>query len=144
MSIININPVALRFQVQEKINIFGYKNYDFKNIKIDELNKIRNVNEYMHSVIEFIKINYIKKLNNINNLKWKFKCFDETIELHKTIQEILLLLFNLKKDLILLFPEYKEMINDIKKINIKKSIIIEIYNNEILLTLQIINFDWII
>lgn len=135
--------IGLGFNVEESIGFLGYKSYDFKNIELNKYNEIETINQYINLAIDIIKTNIIKKLDKIKyNLKWKIKCFDENIELHKLIEEILILFLKLKEELLLtLFPKDKQIIHRLKKVNIRKCIIIEIYDNYQLIGMSIVNFD---
>lgn len=135
--------IELGFNVEESISFLGYKSYDFKNIKLDKYNKIKTINRYINLAIDLIKTNIIKKLDKIKyNLKWKIRCFDENIELHKLIKEVLDIFLELKEEYLkLLFPKNKQIIDRLKKLNIRKCIIIEIYDNNKLVGMLNVNFD---
>lgn len=135
--------VGLGFNIEESISFLGYKSYNYKNIELKKYHKIETIQQYINIAIDLIKTNIIKKMDKIKyNLKWKIRCFDEKIELHKLVEKILLMFFELKEELMLtLFPKDKQIIHRLEKLNIKKCIIIEIYDNELITGMLIMNFD---
>lgn len=135
--------VALGFNVEETVSFLGYKSYDFKNIKLNKSDNIKTINQYINLSIDLLKTNIIQKLDKIkNNLKWKIRCFDEKIEMHKLIEKILLIFLELKEEYLMsLFPKDSQIIRRLKKINIRKCIIIEIYDNDKLIGMLNVNFD---
>jgi len=86
--------------------------------------------QYFKRFIELVKDHVLKKISNINSVKWNVKGFDETISLHYFVREIGKILEKFIK--LELTKKYKQFAYDINKRNIdfNKTLVVEITNND--------------
>ena len=81
--------ISATCKVLAKIDWTG--NYVLDKISDKELQFIgeaRTPEQYFRRFIEIVKDLVLKKISNINSVKWNVKGFDETISLHYFVREI--------------------------------------------------------
>jgi hypothetical protein len=94
------------------------------------LGEARSPVQYFKRFIELVKDHVLKKISNINSVKWNVKGFDETISLHYFVREIGKILEKfIKLELTNKYPQFAHDINK-RNIDFNKTLVVEITNND--------------
>ena len=102
------------------VNMLGYPVLrDVLHTNIRLINDITNMNQFMMRIVELIKDNILRNMRDISKIRWNIKCFDECVSLHWLI-----------KDVARVLEKYIKHIVHIPPINLDKTIVIDITNNE--------------
>jgi len=86
--------------------------------------------QYFKRFIELVKDHVLKKISNINSVKWNVKGFDETISLHYFVREIGKIMEKfIKHELTKKYPQFAHHINT-HNVDFNKTLVVEITNND--------------
>jgi hypothetical protein len=123
--------ISATCKVLAKIDWTG--NYVLDKISDKELQFIgeaRTPEQYFRRFIEIVKDLVLKKISNINSVKWNVKGFDETISLHYFVREIGKILEKfIKLELTQKYPQFAHNINN-HNVDFNKTLVVEITNND--------------
>ncbi len=98
--------------------------------ELQYLGEARTPVHYFKRFIELVKDHVLKKISNINSVKWNVKGFDETISLHYFVREIGKILEKfIKLELTNKYPQFAHDINK-RNIDFNKTLVVEITNND--------------
>ena len=134
--------ISASCKVLAKIDWSG--NYIIDKISDEELQflgEAKTPEQYFKRFIEIVKERVLKKLSDINYVKWHVKVFDETISLHYFTREVSKILEKyIKLELTKKYPQFVHHINN-HKIDFNKTLIVEITNNDKTIFIANINVE---
>jgi hypothetical protein len=134
--------ISASCKVLAKIDWSG--NYIIDKISDEELQflgEAKTPEQYFKRFIEIVKERVLKKLSDINYVKWHVKGFDETISLHYFTREVSKILEKyIKLELTKKYPQFVHHINN-HKIDFNKTLIVEITNNDKTIFIANINVE---
>ena len=134
--------ISASCKVLAKIDWSG--NYIIDKISDEELQflgEAKTPEQYFKRFIEIVKERVLKKLSDINYVKWHVKGFDETIRLHYFTREVSKILEKyIKLELTKKYPQFVHHINN-HKIDFNKTLIVEITNNDKTIFIANINVE---
>jgi hypothetical protein len=134
--------ISASCKVLAKIDWSG--NYIIDKISDEELQflgEAKTPEQYFKRFIEIVKERVLKKLSDINYVKWHVKGFDETISLHYFAREVSKILEKyIKLELTKKYPQFVHHINN-HKIDFNKTLIVEITNNDKTIFIANINVE---
>ncbi len=116
------------------VNMFGYPVLrDVLHTNMQLINTITNMNQFMMRIVELIKDNILRNIRDISKIRWNVKCFDECVSLHWLI-----------KDVARVLEKYIKHIIHNYAINLDKTIVIDITNNDKIIFMFCISLDGLI
>ena len=124
------NIITATCNVLAKIDWFGnYTIHKITNKDLQYIGNAKNIEEFINRFIEIVKDNVLKKVSNINSIRWNIRGFDETNGFHFLIKEVGKILEQfIKLELTKKHPYYAYEINK-HNTNFDKTIVVEITNN---------------
>jgi hypothetical protein len=128
-----------------KIDWFGnYTIHKITNKDLQYIGNAKNIEDFINRFVEIVKDNVLKKVSNINSIKWNIRSFDETNGFHLFMKEVGKILEKIiKLELTKKHPYYAYEINK-HNINFDKTIVVEIIDNDKIIFIVNISVEQII